>query len=52
MLCQCKQWLIKIIGGVSHHEHQKLIRENNAKLAGLEAHGRFLESIYFYAGRG
>lgn len=50
MLCQIKKWIMKIIGGVPRHEHQKVLRENEAKSAELDAHRRFVESIYYYSG--
>jgi len=50
MLCMFKGWLLKILGGVTDHEHQKAMKEKNALSAELETHREFIASIYFYAG--
>lgn len=45
-----KEWLIRILGGVTDHKYQIVIREINEKSAELEACRHFIESVNFYTG--
>lgn len=50
MFCLFKDWLIRILGGVTNHKYQIVVSENSSKFAELEAYRKFIESVYFYAG--
>lgn len=45
-----KEWLIRILGGVTDHKYQIVIWEINEKSAELKAYRQFIDSVYFYAG--
>lgn len=50
MFFRFKDWLIEILGGVTEHKYQVVVRENNAKSEEVEAYRKFIDSIHIYAG--
>lgn len=50
MIFIIKEWLKRILGGVTVKEHQMTVKAINSKSAELEAHKKFIESVYIYVG--